>query len=137
MILWHKHFRNHPIANPTYAKENLVSLAETILILFLYFSAAVLFFHWLVILGFFVRGNIPWGIIEGSAHIIPFKPKFAIYDEPFEIFIAIVTTIVSIKIIKNSFELMKAAMHPKRARAQGSRLHPGKLSKLPPFSTGW
>lgn len=136
VILWHKHFMTHPVFDPKYARENIVSLVETLVMLFLYLSLLVLFLHWLVVLGFFIKGNIPWGMIEASTRILPFRPKTPFYNNPFGIFVSIVVTVGVIQVIKHSFELIKAEMHPKRNRVCTFKFPDGK-PKLPPCSTSW
>jgi hypothetical protein len=116
LILWHQKFHVHPIFNPGYARENLVSLAETVVMMALYASIAILALHWTVVLGYIAPQTIPWMLIEGATKILLYRLPAKLINDRFGIFLALVTTIFAARLTRRSFELVKADLHPKKTK---------------------
>ena len=111
-ISLHKNDHVHPIFDPTYARENLVSLAQTLVMGFMYFSIFALLLHWFVMEGYIETQTIPWALIEGSTDYLLYRlPENLIYDK-LSIALAIITTIVAARLVRRSFEILKADIQP-------------------------
>jgi hypothetical protein len=113
LITWHSEMHGHPIFDPEFAKENLVSLAETVVLLYFGFVSFILFMHYFVLLGYISEQTIPWLIIESNARALMGNYPPGIADDKMAVFVAIVTTIVAIKLVRRAFSLVKADLHPK------------------------
>jgi hypothetical protein len=112
LLSWHRQSHTHPIFNPDYAKENLVSLAETLAMLYLYFAIFTLTLHYFVVSGLIETQTIPWMIIEASTRNLLNRIPAELVTNKFSIALAIITTIVAAKLTRNSFEIVKASLHP-------------------------
>lgn len=114
LLSWHREMKSHPLFKPENAKENLVSLAETIVLLYLAIVTIVLTLHFFVLSGYFKPQTLPLFLSEGAARILMGKilgPKFNIRAV---VFLAIITTIVLARVAHYSFDLIKADFHSKR-----------------------
>jgi len=112
LISWHKGFRVHPIDDPRYARENLVSLAETMVMLYFYYVILILVLHFLAISGVIEAETLPWLIIEtNAANILSHIPR-EMSEDRLNILVAILTTIVAARSVRYSFDILKADMHP-------------------------
>lgn len=113
LLTLHRRAHIHPIFNPAYAKENLVSLAETLVMLYFYFAILTLVLHYFVISGYIHTQTIPWLLIElSTANLLNRIPAELVVNK-LAVALAVITTIVAAKLTKNSFEIIKADLHPK------------------------
>jgi hypothetical protein len=116
LIFKHHQFRAHPIFNPDFARENLVSLAETVVMLAFYASIVILLLHWAVVLGYFKTQTITWAVIEGATKFLLYKIPENLQTDRFSIFLAIITTVFAARLARHAFELVKADLHPKKSK---------------------
>jgi hypothetical protein len=112
LISWHREIHVHPIFDPAYAKENLVSLAETLVTLYFGFVTFVLLMHYFVLMGYIQTQTIPWLVIEMNASALMGNYPPGIATDKFAVFVALITTIMALKLVRRAFALLKAELHP-------------------------
>ncbi|MDD3480709.1 MAG: hypothetical protein PHW75_00565 [Patescibacteria group bacterium] len=67
---WHRTKKRHPVFDPKYAQENLLSLFGFLFMTLLYLVSTILFLHLLVLGGVVETETILWLMIESGTRII-------------------------------------------------------------------
>lgn len=110
LLKWHQSQHNHPIFNPLYARENLISLAET---------AFVLWFC-IFCFGLFINGLLSFGLLKEDTMLVMISENILryfylnIFSSNFaNLLINLVVYTVVFLSIRNIIEIYKALEHPK------------------------
>jgi len=116
LLSWHRKEKIHPVFNPDFAKENLVSLAETFVVLYLYLINGILALHLAVTLGFFETETLLWLIIELNARTLYFGLPEAYFQSVYVTAGILSFTIVSTVLIHLSLDVLRANLHLQHAQ---------------------
>ena len=115
LLSWHRKEKIHPIFNPDFAKENLVSLAETFVVLYLYLINGILALHLAVTLGLFETETLLWLIIELNARTLYFGLPEAYFQSVYVAAGMLAFTVVSTVLIHLSLDVLRANLHLQHA----------------------
>lgn len=115
LLSWHRKEKIHPLFDPDFAKENLVSLAETFVVLFLYLVNGILALHLAVTLGLFETETLLWLIIELNARTLYFGLPEAYFQSVYVAAGILAFTIVSTALIHLSLDVLRASLHLQHA----------------------
>jgi len=109
-LSWHRKYHSHPIFNPEYARENLVSLVETLVMFYIY--------SLIISLVIFLFATI--GFVETDSMLVLYAHQlygpFIVQTGENSVAVCLITILiysVIALIIRESFEVYKATQHPK------------------------
>jgi hypothetical protein len=112
ILSWHRTVHWHPIFNPQYARENLISLVETFAMLFLYTATLIYLLHLLALLGIFEQETLVWLIIETNAQGLMFGAPNYVFESREYIVGVIIASVVVAYLVRRAFSVAKANNHP-------------------------
>jgi hypothetical protein len=128
LLIWHRTERQHPIFSVKYARENLVSLIESLFMLYMYLVLSVLLLHLSNLYGFLESETLTWLIVESTARNLMLEAPDAIFFDRSYVVFSISVVILAMFIVRVSFNIAKARLHP--GAREGVRRHLLKIKAL-------
>ncbi len=112
ILAWHKKSDTHPIFSAEYFRENLVSFAETIVMLAAYFVLGVLALHFAYILDLLEAETLLWLFVENGARFLYLGLPLFVFESPYWAIGFFLVTVVMIFVLHFAFDVLKAKLHP-------------------------
>lgn len=112
VLAWHKKSDTHPIFNAEYTRENLVSFAETSVMLFEYLVLGFLALHFANTLGFLEEETLAWFVVENSAKVLYFGLPLSVFESPYWAAGFFLMTLIMVFVLRLAFDVLKANLHP-------------------------
>jgi hypothetical protein len=129
ILIWHNRTQSHPIFDPSYARENLVSLGQGLLMLSLYFAFSILLMHFLRTLNVWDAENLSGYLIEVATKFLYFGLPAHLFPNPYVAAAFVGGTLLAAVAVHLSLDILKANLHP-----QASGLFNKYQSKNPPVT---
>lgn len=112
ILSWHKKSDSHPLFSVEYARENLASLAETLVMLASYLVLGVLVLHFAYTIGLLETETLLWLFVQNWTRALYFGLPPSVLGNPYWAAGFILVTFMMVFVLHLAFDVLKANLHP-------------------------
>lgn len=112
LLAWHKKEKIHLLFDPTNARENLISLVESLAVFVFYFVIVIMILHLLILNGLFETETLSWLIVESLFGKLMKGVPASLIENKLFVSMTIIITLGILYIVRLAFNITKARMHP-------------------------